>query len=533
MSMIEIDYNELCELVGKKVEKDKLADGLSMMGAGVEDVEGDKMFIEILPNRPDWLSVEGLARGLKSFLGVSPGLKEYKATEGKIEVKVDKSVEKVRPHIVCAVVRGVKIDDSLIRSMMQIQEKLHETFGRKREKLAIGIHDLSKVQPPFTYKAVRPMDISFVPLGMNIAMNLKEILERHPKGIDYAWILEESDVYPIITDKNGDVLSFPPIINGELTRVYNETTDLFIDMTGSSEKTLNDALNILVCMFADRGAKIEKVKVGGKVLPDLSVSEKEIDFGGVEKLVGIKVGQEEGKRLLEKMGYGLSGKKARIPCYRTDVLHEDDLIEDIAIAYGYENLKPKKTIFPTIGGKHPEEAMADGVREALIGFGLQEIMTFMLTNEEKHYHKLSLKEGKRIEIANPKTKETTMVRTSLLPGALEVLSGNKHEKYPQNLFEVGDTIVVDEKEETKARTVKKVCVVCADSNANYTATKSILEGLFRELGKKIEVKENNLPFMIKGRSGEFAHGYIGEVSPEVLAKFEIDVPISCFEFELY
>ena len=533
MAMIELDYNELCDLIGKKVEKDKLVERLSMMGAAVEDVQGEKIFVEILPNRPDWLSVEGIARGLKSFLGIEPGLKEYKASEPKIEVKIDKSVEKVRPYIVCAAIRGVKIDDSLIRSMMQIQEKLHETFGRKRKKLAIGIHDLSKVQPPFVYKAVRPTDISFVPLGMNIAMNLKEILERHPKGIDYAWTLEGADVYPIIVDKNNDVLSFPPIINGELTRVYSETTDLFIDMTGTSEKTLNEALNILVCMFADRGAKIEKVKVGNKVLPDLSASEKEIDFDDVEKLVGVKVSQGEGKRLLEKMGYSLSGKKARIPCYRTDIFHEDDIIEDIAIGYGYENLKPRKTIFPTIGGRHPEEARADEIREALIGFGLQEVMTFMLTNEEKHYHKLSLKDGKRVEIANPKSKETTMVRTSLLPGMLEVLSGNKHEKYPQNIFEIGDTVVVDEKEETKARTVKKVCVVCADADANYTDIKSILGGLFREQGKKLEIKRKDLPFMIKGRSGEFAHGHIGEVSPEVLAKFEIDVPVACFEFELH
>jgi phenylalanyl-tRNA synthetase beta chain len=532
MAMVELDYNELCDLIGKRVEKERITERLSMMGAAVEDVQGDKIFVEVLPNRPDWLSVEGIARGLRSFLGIEPGLKEYKALEPKIEVKVDKSVEKVRPYIACAAVRGIKIDDRLIRSMMQIQEKLHETFGRKRKKLAIGIHDLSKVRPPFTYKAVKPTEISFVPLGMNIPMNLKEILERHPKGMDYAWTLEGAEVYPVIVDKNGDVLSFPPIINGELTRVYEETTDLFIDMTGSNEKTLHEALNILVCMFADRGAKIEKVKVGNKVLPDLSVSEKEVDFGNVEKLVGIKVDQAEGKKLLERMGYGLSGKKVKVPCYRTDIFHEDDIIEDIAIAYGYENLKPRHTIFPTMGGKHPEEAKADEIREILIGFGLQEVMTFMLTNEEKHYHNLSMEEGKRVEVANPKTKETTMVRTSLLPGLLEVLSNNKHEKYPQNLFEVGDVLVLDEKEETKVKSVKKVCGVCANATANYTDAKSIVEGIFRELGKKLEFKEKALPFMIKGRSAEFAHGYIGEVSPEVLSRFEINVPVSCFEFEL-
>jgi phenylalanyl-tRNA synthetase beta chain len=422
----------------------------------------------------------------------------------------------------------VKIDDPLIKSMMQIQEKLHDTFGRKRKKLAIGIHDLSKVEPPFVYKAVKPESLSFVPLGMDKKLTLAEILEQHPKGKDYAWTLEGAEVYPVIVDKNNDVLSFPPIINGELTRVQEQTTDLFIDMTGSSEKTLNEALNILVCMFADRGAKIESVKVAGKKLPDLSAREMEIDFGNVEKLVGVKIDAAEGRKLIERMGYGLSGKKARIPCYRTDVLHEDDIIEDVAIAYGYENLKPKKTLFPTIGGKHPEEAKADSMRELLIGFGLQETMNFMLTNEERHYRKLSLKEEKRVEVANPKTKETTMIRTSLLPGLLEVFAGNKHEKYPQNIFEIGDVLIVDEKEETKVRTVKKVCVACADANANYTAVKSILDSVL----KKIEVKAKEMPFMIKGRAGEYRQGYIGEISPEVLSRFEIEVPVACFEFEL-
>lgn len=531
MAMIEVDYNELCSLIGKKIEKDKLVDRISMMGAGVEDVEENNIFVEVLPNRPDWLSVEGLARSLKGFLGVETGLLDYKTAEGEIEVKVDKSVERVRPHIACAVVRGIKIDDSLIKSMMQIQEKLHETVGRKRKKLAIGIHDLSKVEPPFVYKAVKPESLSFVPLGFDSKMSLKEILEKHPKGIDYAWTLEGADVYPVIVDKNNDVLSFPPIINGELTRVQEQTTDLFIDMTGSSEKTLNDALNILVCMFADRGAKIETVKVGGKTYPDLSAKEREVDFENAEKLIGIKIDASEGKKLLERMGYGLSGRKARIPCYRTDIFQEDDIIEDIAIAYGYDNLKPRKTIFPTIGGKHPEEIAADNLREMLVGFGLQETMNLMLTNEEKHYKKMSLKEGKRVEIANPKTGETTMIRTSLLPGLLEVISANKHEKYPQNIFEVGEVVLVDEQEETKTKTVKKVCVLCADAAANYTSVKSILEMLFQETGKKLEVRQKDLPFMVKGRAGEFKSGYIGEVSPEVLARFEIEVPIACFEFE--
>jgi phenylalanyl-tRNA synthetase beta chain len=530
--MIEVDYNELCGLIGRKVEEEKLVERIAMMGASVEDVEGDKIFIEILPNRPDWLSVEGLARGLKGFLGVEPGLLDYKTSEGRITVGVEKSVEKVRPYIACAAVRGIKIDDSLIKSMMQIQEKLHETFGRKRKKLAIGIHDLNKVEPPFVYKAVKPESLSFVPLGMDKKMNLREILEKHPKGMDYAWILEDADVYPVIVDKNGDVLSFPPIINGELTRVHDQTTDLFIDMTGSSEKTLNEALNILVCMFADRGAKIESVKVDGRKLPDLSPRVMEIEFGDVEKLVGVKVEAAEGRRLLERMGYGVAGNKVKVPCYRTDVLHEDDAIEDIAIAYGYENLKPRSTIFPTIGEKHPGEVKADGMRELLAGFGLQEVMTLMLTNEDRHYRKMSITETARVEVANPKTRETTMVRTSLLPGVLEVLSNNKHEKYPQNLFEMGEVVLVDEKEETKARTVKKVCVACADATANYTAIKSILEGVFRELGEKLEVKEKELPFMIKGRSAGFRHGYIGEISPAVLARFEIEVPVACLEFEL-
>jgi len=128
-------------------------------------------------------------------------------------------------------------------------------------KVAIGVHDLSAIEPPITYKAVAPKDISFVPLDMDVSLDLGMILRKHPKGKDYAWCLEGKDRYPVFVDARGDVLSFPPIINGQLTRLTERSRDLFIEMTGTDQKAVTQALTIICSALADRGGRIESVNV--------------------------------------------------------------------------------------------------------------------------------------------------------------------------------------------------------------------------------------------------------------------------------
>ncbi|MFB6147665.1 MAG: phenylalanine--tRNA ligase subunit beta, partial [Candidatus Nanohaloarchaea archaeon] len=336
MSHIKINKKEFDRLVGEEIDGEKLHEEASFLGAHWNHVEGDKWDVEVYPNRPDLLSVEGLARAYRGFFGIETGPEEYEVEEGDIEVEVDSSVEDVRPFIGGAVVRGLELDQRAINGLIQLQEKLHETLGRKREKLAIGIHDLSKVEPPFTYRAVEPEKVSFTPLEYDSELELGEILEEHEKGKKYAWILEEEDRYPVIEDSEGNVLSFPPIINNQLTEVDTGTQEVFVDVTGMDRKTVEKALNIIVTALAERGGAIESVDVDGQKMPDLSPGERELELEYFRDISGLELEGGEVVEMLEKMKLGATVEdgavEVEVPAYRNDVMHQYDLIEDIIIA---------------------------------------------------------------------------------------------------------------------------------------------------------------------------------------------------------
>ncbi|MCK4491761.1 MAG: phenylalanine--tRNA ligase subunit beta [Candidatus Altiarchaeales archaeon] len=261
MPTVEFSFRELDLLLGGGFQPDDLRKDIPMLGVDLENIDHDKVTVEVFPNRPDMLSVEGFARALRGLLDIETGLKTYKVKESPINLFVEDTVDSVRPHITCGIIKAIKLDEDRLKSLMDLQEKLHITHGRNRRKVAIGVHDLGNIKPPLTYKAVKPGEISFKPMDMDTELNLGEILKGHPKGREYAWILEDYDKYPIIVDAEGNVLSFPPIINGELTRVTEKTEDIFIEVTGIDEKAINQALNILTTSICDRGGDIYCVKI--------------------------------------------------------------------------------------------------------------------------------------------------------------------------------------------------------------------------------------------------------------------------------
>lgn len=261
MPTIEFSFEELCNFLGRNYQPEELKDKISMLGVDLEKIDKESIIMEIFPNRPDLLSIEGFSRALSGILNVETGLKNYPVHDSKVKLFVEKSVEGVRPYISAGIVKNVEIDENFLISLMNIQEKLHLTHGRNRNKVAIGVHDFSKVKAPFFYKAVKPKEISFVPLDYAEKLNLEEILKKHPKGIEYAFTLEGKERYPIILDKDENVLSFPPIINGELTRVTSNTKELFIDVTGLDENSVEKALSILVTAIADRRGEIYSVEL--------------------------------------------------------------------------------------------------------------------------------------------------------------------------------------------------------------------------------------------------------------------------------
>lgn len=537
--MVSFSRPDLEHLLGRKLGTPDIKDRIPMIGCPLEKIDNNELHYEVTPNRPDMLSAEGFARAVKGFLGMSKGVANYKTKPSGIKLRADPSVNSVRPYIACAVIRKVKLTDGMVASLMQSQEKLHDTLGRKRKKLAIGVHDLDKVRPDFVYKAVLPDEIRFIPLDMKEKISMKEIGKRHPKGREYVHILEKSKKWPIILDKDGNVLSFPPIINGELTRVTKKTTSLFIDVTGTSEMAVNHALNIIVTSLYDRGCSIETVEVIGgkkKITPDLKPKRISINIDYVNKLLDMDLTPDEFRGLVRKMGLDFE-KEVIVPAYRTDVMHPIDIVEDVAIAHGYENFDPRIPKVPTISKRLESSEFVSLLKETVVGEGFQEVVTMILTNREDEFKKMCLNESDVCDTLNPLTVECTICRKSMLPSLMKVLTQNMHRDFPQKIFEIGDVLIPDTKEETGAISIKKLAYAISNSSVSYEEISAALDALLRNMGIDYRLERTYHPSFIKGRVAEIVSnnkilGVIGEINPQVLDNLGLEMPVVACEMDV-
>jgi phenylalanyl-tRNA synthetase, beta subunit len=540
MPVINFKYSDLCDLLGEKVPQETLVERIPLIGADMHDTEGgnDDMSVEFFPDRPDLFSVEGLARALRAFLNISPGLKTYEISEGTTVAIVDESVMSVRPSFSCAIVRDIKVDDDLIRSMMELQEKLHMTIGRKRSKLAIGIHDLDKVKAPFTYKAVSPNEVKFIPLASTEVLDLDGILKKHPKGVEYANLLRGKKKYPIITDADDNVLSFPPIINGVLTTVTTGSKNLFIDVTGTDEKAVKGALDIVVTSLAERGGRIECVNMKGvvsRVSPDLSSQNASISVKKAEKFIGVNLGTEGVINSLKRMGMDAKADrsdivKVNISPTRLDIMHEVDIFEDIAIGYGFEKFGGPYTTTQTTGNLGQDTLFSEKIRDVLVGLGFTEVTTLTLSNEREEFEISCLPKVENTTILNPITEDHTCLRSYLMPSLMRILRHNKHRELPQKIFEIGFVALGHS-------TIPHLCALQTASRTSFTEIKSIAEAIMRESDVKYDIIPCDHKTFIDGRGASIIVngkeiGVFGEVSPRVITDFEITHPIMMFEVDV-
>ena len=539
MANLEIDKREFTELVGKEFDDQKLIEEASFLGVHWHNIDGNVCQVENYPNRPDCLSVEGIARAYRGFFDIQKGRTEYEVSEGSIEVEVDRSVERVRPHIGGAVVRNLELSEKVINGLIQLQEKMHETMGRRRDKLAIGLHDLSTVEPPFTYKAVEPEKVEFTPLEYNRNMQLGEILDEHEKGQEYAWILDDEEKYPIIEDSAGRVLSFPPIINNQLTEVESGTEDIFIDVTGKDRDTVMKALNILTTALEERGGEIESVMVDSEEMPDLTPKAMELEVDYFRDVSGLELEESEIIERLKMMKYGASGGediRVEVPCYRNDVMHQYDLIEDIIIAHRYTNIDPELPEIDQIAEQKDVEDLAQVVRNIMTGAGAFEAMTYVHDNRDNLTEKIQVVEENFVKVENPLSDEYGALRNLMTPSLLKVLKQNKHRSYPQKFFETGNVAKLDDSP-VGAKNKKKTAFIQTGNQIDFTDARKTLQVLERDLGIKLEVKDDVKPFFQDTRSGKVMLGgeevgFIGQFSEEVLEKWELDKPTAGFELDL-
>ncbi len=537
MPVITLQYDDLEKLTG--TDKETIIKRVPMIGADIERVEDEYIDIEFFPDRPDLYSVEGAARAMRGFLDLETGLSEYEVKPYSVSISISEDILKIRPFLGCAVVRGVKFTSSSIKSLMDLQEDLHWGLGRNRKKVSIGVHDLSNVKPPFRYMAVDP-NFEFVPLDYTEKMSMIEILEKHPKGTRFAHLVKDFEKYPIILDSEDNVLSFPPIINGTLTSVTENTTDLFIDVTGLGEAVYT-ALNIVVTALAERGGQIEFVRVirpEGRefVLPDLEPKARLLTKAEVKSLLGMELSLEEIVKQLERMRFGAEALdeetvEVKVPAYRADILHNYDLVEDIAKGYGYEHIKVKIPETYTAGKSHPISLLRASVNEIMVGLGYYEVMPFTLTSEKINFENMRRQKTDDVTyVLHPISEDQTMVRTNVLPNLLEILALNQHRELPQKIFEFGEVVVNE-------TTGQHVAAASIHPQANFTEIYEVMDALMREMMLPYEVKESDDPAFLEGRRADVyvkgkKLGVFGELHPEVINNFALGYAIVGFELDL-
>lgn len=521
--------------------------------------------MELLAVRPDMFDPGGLARALRGYLGIETGLPAYEVGPRAATVRVDPSVRaaaSLRPHIACAVMEDVSLDEDSIKVLMKLQENLHWALGRDRKLASIGVYDFDTVGSEIEYTTEDPKNYGFVPLGSTDGRSetLRGILESHPKGRAYRNLLERHERYPILRDRSGKVLSMPPIINSEETKVHAGTRRLFIDVTGMGARIVGRTLNIVVTSLLENlpGASLRGVSITGAtdpaqegkalpsaiVTPDLTPQTARLRVSAARRLIGIAIAPGEATGLLEKMRHRvgpLDGDDltVSVPAYRNDILHERDLIEDLAIAYGYHRIVPSLLPARTVGRPLSMEVLTGSVRELLCGVGLQEVVTLVLTSDEEHDEAVGIATAARaVRIANPISSEQTRLRVSLLPGLLRVFQHNRHQPLPQQIYEVGDISELDAQGETGVIERRMAAFALIGPKVGFTDARALGEAMAREFSLTPTWEPaQQAPFLdgrcacMHGSQGERL-GVLGEVDPAVLVRLGLENPAVMGEFSI-
>ncbi|MCD1295012.1 phenylalanine--tRNA ligase subunit beta [Methanocella sp. CWC-04] len=550
MATVTFNFPDLVKLVGKDdLTLDKVREDLFELGLETEAIEGDEVTFEVTSDRADLLSEEGIAMMLRAFYGLQTGMIMPEIHSSDYTLVVNREVEDIRPYITGAIVRGVHFTDESIKSIMHLQEKLHGTFGRRRKKGAIGVHDLSKIKgKTIHYRGVPKDSVKFVPLQSNELMTPAEVMQRHDKGKDYGYVLEGKEMVPLIYDDDG-VFSFPPIINSKRTEVSIDTTELLIELTGEDMRTIDYMLNIALYSLSLRGAKIYSVtvKYPDKDLPrpDFGVREMRMDVEYINRILGLGLMSNKISELLLRMGFGIKEVKddylvVQIPPYRADILHKRDIVDDVGRVYGYNNITPSYPNTPSIGKLTERNKLGDAVREVMIGLGCQDTLNFILIGKDEITTKMGQTNTNNIvEISNPYAEQYNVVRTWLTPSLMIVLSNNLHREYPQNIFEVGAVAHIDDTTDTGVFEEDHVACALCYSKAGFNEVKAKLQALCFNFGlaDKLSTPPASDPTFIDGRCAEIVigdkrAGIIGEVRPEVLKNWGIEMPVAVFEMEV-
>lgn len=545
MPVINLYYDKLSSILKHSLTKQELIDNLPYLGLDIEEQTDDYVKVEFNPNRPDFSSEWGIVRALNGLMEFETGLPRYIIKDSNVVMTVDKSVDLIRPFFIGAIVRGVKFDDYSIKQIMAMQDDLDNGIGRKRSKVSTGLHNLDAVEPPFKYKTVSS-NYRFTPLGYDTPKSMQQILKESETGQKYGYILEKFQEYPIILDKNDNVMSFPPIINGDITRVSTDTKNLFIDITSTNLKSAEDVLAVLLTTLSDMGGKLESIQVQypsyKKISPNINSSKITIESSFINSRLGMNLSSEDivkylkRSRLDAKIGSGFID--VTIPRYRSDIIHPIDIVEEVLIGYNVSNITPTIPKSTNVGKLNSRLVELDLAREILSGLGLIEVMNYSLISRDIIVRITGEEPKNHLKVKNAKTGEHEYLRNSLIPSILTTLSKNIHEEYPQRLFEISTVFNRNKENINKINETNVISVAIAHSNSNYTEAKSYLSSFLSQYkGIMCSAKPLDQTIFISGRAAKVDYknkiiGSIGEITPSILEAFSLRVPVSAFELNI-
>ena len=573
----EEEFDELCfeygiELDDVTSEKEMARKELASGSQQVEDTLSEEIIyrIDIPANRYDMLCIEGIARALNVFRGVVDVPKYALSSPVRHKMFVKPETALIRPFVVCAVLRGVKFTKERYNSFIDLQDKLHQNLCRQRTLVAIGTHDLSTLEGPFTYEARSPSDISFRPLKQERSFTADALMEHYQsdqKLKKFLHIIKDSLVYPVIYDSKGTVLSLPPIINGAHSAIALDTKDVFIECTATDLTKANVVLNTVCAMFSEYCSTpfeiepVEVVDAFGKtsVYPNMESRKMEVSVDFINKRIGVELKADRIAELLVKMQ--LSGRVAAdgksvvvsVPPSRSDVLHACDVMEDVAIAYGFNNIV--KCIPPTVteGKELPLNQLSDLLRLEVATSGFTEVLTWALISRAENYGNIrKADDDSAVSIGNPATAEFEVCRTSLLPGILKTLAANKDAPLPIRLFEISDAILLTDEVNVGSKNERRLCAAYCGKDSGFETIHGLLNRVMEMMGVAVKGSgdasetqhglsynwaPSDDPTFFSGRQAKIYSngkevGVYGIIHPEVLSACDISYPVSALELNL-
>ncbi|SCU79112.1 LAME_0A07272g1_1 [Lachancea meyersii CBS 8951] len=566
------DFDELCFEFGVELDEDTTEEALKTN-------EEPELKIEVGANRYDLLCTEGIAQSLNEFLGRKE-TPNYKLSEPTTKLYIEPSTEQIRPYAAAAFLRGIKFTEKSYQSFINLQDKLHSNLCRNRTLVAIGTHDADTIKGPFHYRALPPTDIKFIPLFQTKELNGKELIDlyKQPEQKNnlgrFVHIIEDSPVFPVVMDNEGTVCSLPPLINSEHSKISLNTTNVLIECTATDKTKVEVVINQIVAMFSRYCAEpfvVEPVEVvsehnqQSRFTPDFSSKTMEVSTQYINSCLGLEQPAQEICDNLKKLSLHATPSqkdgylKVEIPITRPDILHPCDIMEDAAIGYGYNKLPKGEKLSSAsfVAAPLPINKISDIFRAASAQASWIEVLPLTLCSHDENYKFLRVEDDgtQAVRLANPKTSEFQVVRTTLLPGLLKTVRENRKHTLPIKVFEAGDIVLKNEKLERKAYNERHWGAIYAGKNSGFEVIQGLLGKImetFRtqwiaDFGKAASTRgywieeDDSLPtffpgrgakVMFRPREGEDAKkiGTLGVLHPEVMKNF--DVPYAASYVEL-